>query len=447
LTHQPSGEGADVAHVPLRERLRQLTSSRLVRVSATYTVSNVLNRAVPFLLLPVLTRILSPGDFGLVTMFAMVVNLALPLTGFSTDGAVTRQFFERDRIDFPRYVATCMSILVATVFALFAVVWLLEGPFERWTLLPAAWIYVAVVVAAGRFITQVVLALWQVQEKPLAYAAYHLVQTLLVFSVAIVLVVVWQRGWRGRALGDVVGVVGTAALGVIILWRGGWLRGSPSREYALSALRFGGGLVPHVYGAVLLAGVTDRLFVTHFVGIDATGVYAVALQLAMVIGVLEHSVNQAWTPWLYRRLKLNRPEDHALIGRITWRYNIVILALALLLAAASPWLLDLLVGPQFAAAAPFVFWLAIGAAFGGMYKMVVNQIFYMQRTWIMAVITGSVGVLNVFVTWLLVSKNGVMGASQAVALSQFALYAATAIVSGRIMRDLRSRSVANPSTG
>ena len=74
---------------------------RLVNSTATYTLANVINSAIPFLLLPVLTRVLAPAEYGVVTMFATVVSVLTAFTGLSIHGAVSVRHFDADT-DHPR---------------------------------------------------------------------------------------------------------------------------------------------------------------------------------------------------------------------------------------------------------------------------------------------------------------------------------------------------------
>ena len=102
----------------------------------------------------------------------------------------------------------------------------------------------------------------------------------------------------------------------------------------------------------------------------------------------------------------------------------------------APWFLNSFVGKEFVGAARFVFWLALGNAFGGMYKMVANQIFFANKTQILALITLVVGIANIVFNYLLISLNGSVGAAQATALTYFLNYVATAYFSARVMASL-----------
>jgi O-antigen/teichoic acid export membrane protein len=419
--------------------LRRLRGSTLIRTSATYVGSNVLNRSIPFLLLPVLTRYLSPEDLGTVAMFALAVSLVVPLVGLNTEGAIGRQYFERDSIDLPNYIANCGYILIATTAAVSLAVLALGRWLGPLLAIPTGWLPVVISLAVGKFITSAVLTLWQVRNRARAYATFSFVQVVLGVGLSLYLVVALRQGWRGRVLGDAAGVAVMAVVGLAILIRGRWIRPGLDRLHLGHALRFGGGLVPHSYGAILIAA-TDRLLLAHLVGLGPTGLYAVGAQVAMVIGVLEHSFNQAWSPWLMAVLKRNDPRELRRVARLTRIYNIVIVALALALAAVAPWVLGFLVGPQFRGAAAFILWLALGNAFSGMYKMVVNQVFFANKTHLLAWITLGTGLVNLVLTYFLIRWNGAVGAAQGTALAFLLSYALTAWLSHRVMTAYRRQA-------
>ena len=234
-----------------------------------------------------------------------------------------------------------------------------------------------------------------------------------------------------------------ASVGIYVLRP--WIKHGVNASYIRHALQYGGGLVPHIYGGLLITA-TDRMFITTLLGVHETGLYAVGAQVGMIIAVLEHSFNLAWTPWLFEKLKRNTPQDRRLIKTITRAYNVTILILAAGLSMLAPWFLNSFVGKEFVGAARFVFWLALANALGGMYKMVANQIFFANKTQILAWITLGAGITNVVFNYVLISLNGSVGAAQATALTYFLYYVATAYFSARVMATLcRENPTKSPS--
>ena len=86
----------------------------MLKYAGIYTISNLLNAAVPFLLLPLLTNFLTPAEYGIVAMFQVLMNGLLPFTGFSLDGAISRQYFDRDKTDFSNYVTNSLYVLLVS---------------------------------------------------------------------------------------------------------------------------------------------------------------------------------------------------------------------------------------------------------------------------------------------------------------------------------------------
>ena len=66
---------------------------QLFKNSLIYLLSGVAGKAVPFLLLPVLTRYLTPSEFGLVAIFQLGIQLSQAVSGLSLNVNIPRYFF------------------------------------------------------------------------------------------------------------------------------------------------------------------------------------------------------------------------------------------------------------------------------------------------------------------------------------------------------------------
>ena len=104
----------------LGELIKRAWNMSLFRSAGVYGTSNVIERAIPFLLMPVMTRFLSPSDYGVVAMFAVLVSLASPLVGLNLPGAIHRKYFDRENIDFAAYVSNCLVVVVFSIVVTFA---------------------------------------------------------------------------------------------------------------------------------------------------------------------------------------------------------------------------------------------------------------------------------------------------------------------------------------
>ena len=396
---------------------------QLLRPALVYAVTNAVAAGVPLLMLPVLTRVLTPDEYGKVAMFSVAVALLGAFVGVNAHSSISVRFFEPDRAGFSRYVGTCLTILAVTSVAIFSLVGLALPWLEDTTKIPGPWLLAAVFVAAALFVVQTQLVIWQSATRPWAYGAMRLLQAMLDGAGSLLLVLALGLGWQGRAGGIAVAALGCAAIALVLLRRGAWVRFEFDRQAARSALGFGIPLIPHVVGGMLIA-MADRIMITNMLDTASTGVYMVALQIGAVLGLATDSFNRAYAPWLLQALNQGGMRDRAIV-RFTYLYFVVVVLVALALGVGAPALLGLLVGEQFRAAAPIVVYVALGFAFGGMYYMVTNYVFFARRIARLAAVTISCGLLNVALSYWLLQWRGLVGAAQAYMLAQAALFLAT----------------------
>jgi O-antigen/teichoic acid export membrane protein len=405
----------------------------LLGSSGVYVASNLVGRVIPLLLLPVFSRYLDPESFGCIAMYTTALTLIAPIVGFTTEGAIGRQYFERESIDLASYITTCLLFTAASCAAVTLALFFCARALAPYFALPEKWVWTLAPVVAARYPFGVALTLLQAEKRPIAYAALCFGQSLLGAAISLYLIVALHFAWQGRVIGEIAASMVLGAIGLVAVCGRYLAAGRWRTAYLAHALRFGGGLLPHTYGGILIS-YTDRILITNMVGIADTGRYVIGAQIATLISVLEHSFNQAWAPWLFERLKRRGPGDDILVSRITWIYNVSILALAFALAILAWEFLGTILGQRYANSAHFVFWLSLGNAFNGMYKMVANQIFFANKTYLLSFVTFVVGVVNVVLTYALISAHGSLGAAQASAAALFLSYFLTARISSRVTR-------------
>lgn len=411
--------------------IKRVINSSLFCSAGIYTFTQAINSAIPFLLMPILTRYLTPTDYGIVAMFGVLLSFVAPFTGLSIHGAIARQYYDRDEVDMPRYITNCLLILLSSTVIVGVIFYFLAEPISRISSFPMQWMWAVIVVSAAQFINQVNLKLWQVQVKPISYGIYQIAQTIVNLGFTLWFVVGLGMNWQGRIQAQVIAFGTFAIFGLYLLQRNGWIKLRVDKDYIKNALNFGVPLIPHALSGTIKTMV-DRVMITSMVSVASTGLYSVGFQIGMIIGILEDSFNRAYTPWLYERLKRDQYNEKIMIVKLTYAYFGVIICLALALGALAPWFLSFFVGPQFAGSDQFVLWIAVGFAFNGMYKMVVNYIFYVRKTYILAWVTFSTAIVSIIINYFAIKYLGAVGAAYTYALVGFITFLLVWVLSSRV---------------
>ena len=411
--------------------IKKLIQSGLFRTAGVYTITQVINSAIPFLLMPILTRYLTPADYGIVAMFGVLLSFVAPFTGLSIHGAIARQYYERDETDMPRYISNCLLILLSSTIIVGIIFYFLAEPISKVASFPMQWMWAVIVVSAAQFINRINLTLWQVQVRPVPYGIYQISQTLMNLGFSLWFVVGLGINWQGRIQAQVIAFGAFAVFGLFLLYHNGWIRLKVDKNYIKNALNFGVPLIPHALSGTIKTMV-DRVMITSMVSVASTGLYSVGFQIGMIIGILEDSFNRAYVPWLYERLKRDQYNEKITIVKLTYAYFVSIICLALALGAIAPWFLSFFVGPQFAGSSQFVLWIAVGFAFNGMYKMVVNYIFYVRKTYILAWVTFSTAIVSIVINYFSIKYLGAIGAAYTYALISFITFLLVWVLSSRV---------------
>lgn len=411
--------------------IRSIFMSSLFKSSFVYTLTKAINSAIPFLLLPVLTRYLNPEDYGVVAMFGVLLSFVAPFTGLSIHGAIARQYYDRDEVDMPTYVTNCLLILISSTLIAGIIFYFLAEPISNVASFPEQWMWAVIVVSATQSINQVNLTLWQVQVKPIPYGIYQVSQTALNMGLSIWFVVGFGLAWQGRIQAQIIVAVIFALFGVLLLFKDGWIKFKLNKAYIKSALNFGVPLLPHALSGTIKA-VVDRVFITSMVSLSATGLYSVGYQIGSIIGMLGESFNQAYVPWLYERLKRDKYEEKVMIVKFTYVYFAAILCMALGLGLFAPWFFSFFLGPKFTGANAYVIWISLGFAFNGMYMMVVNYIFYVRKTYILAWVTFSTAFISIILNYFAIKYWGAIGAAYTFAGMSLVTFLLVWILSSRV---------------
>ena len=408
-------------------------SHRLFKNAFVYTTTNTIRRAIPFFLLPILTRYLTPSDYGIVATFEVVLLLMMISVELNVSGAVKVNFFKLEREKIKIYMGNVILIGLVGFILTFGIVYILKAPLSRLIKFPENWLSILPIIALAQFFILLILTFWQVEEKPLPYGIFQILQIVLEVGLSLSFIVILGWKWQGRLSGAAIAPVIFAFVAFLILRKRKYITFSFNKDYIKDALLFGIPLIPHVLGGWMMVYI-GRLFVNSMIGVSETGIYTVGCQIGMIIGLLAVSFNKAWTPFLYRKLSENSYSTKLKIVKLTYLYSAGIISLALLLSLIAPLFLKLFVSRTFYPAYKYVAWVALGYALQGMYFMVANYIFYVKKTYILSGITFFCAIINIALNYFLIRNNGAIGAAQAITITFFIFFVLTWILSARVYK-------------
>ena len=390
--------------------------NKLFKSASTYGFFSLINSAIPFLLMPVMTRYLSAEDYGIIAVSGMMVSIITPLISLNVHFGYSRAYFSPERFDRDVYLGTALVFLFFSGFLTQVIFYFFADHLSAIFVFPTSWICIVPFITITSLIGQTLLTSWQVSEQPRLYGFFQNGRSLSEMVGAIIFVVLLGMSWQGRILSRAIVFLLFAVIAVFILIKKKLALFKFDWACLRHAIIFGVPLIPHS-----LAGILDttigRVFISHMVSISETGLYTVGFQVGSIIGLFAAAFNQAYAPWLFRKLQNVTDGEKIKIVRFTYVYFFVIIVSTLVFVAISPFFMRVFVGKEFHGSLAFLVWIALGYCFDGMYYMVVNYIFYVEKTYLLGIVTFFGAAVNVFLSYFFILHFGTVGAAQATSLT------------------------------
>lgn len=410
----------------IRAGLRSLGGESLV-----YGVGAALSRGVQVLLLPVLTRALSPDAYGVGELVITYLQTVVLVLVFGMDGALARFFYEPEgrearirmassSLAFRMALGTGVAALAALAAAPLAAALMGGEAYRKYLLAGAATLPFTLLVLFGSDVLRVTL-------QPAKFVVLNVANTLLVAGLSILFVVRLDAGVIGMLYGRLLADLLSALLALVLIRHAIAFRFD--RAALAKMLRYGGPAVP---AAIAFAAITamDRYVLQRVRTLEEVGIYAVAVKFFALVLLVVAPFQMAYGPWAYSRAAA--PEAPRLFARALGLYVGIASLVALAASLFAPEVLAVLVPAAYRGAAAAAPWLAFAAVAFGAYTVASVGIGLALRTDLLVVCAGGAALAALAANLTLVPGFGIHGAGAATAAGYVVAAALTYAIAQRV---------------
>lgn len=343
--------------------LLQLTSDTLV-----YGIGGAALRFVPLLLTPLLTRVLSPRDFGASESIGSLLLIVTTVVLLGTDSAANFLFFREDtesgRLSLSGTWIVLMSLCsTAASLLLLSINQLL---LHLLNLSSADIVAFSLSILSIPFVVvcTVLLELQRLYFQPWRYVTVALASSLFQITCTLLLVVVLGVGLEGYFFAYLSANLFACIVG-FLLSRGS-IRVTFQWVVGARLLTFGAPLILASVGFWAISA-SNRLFVGHQ-SLDTLASFSAGAKVAQGLAFFLTAFLLAWGP--FGPSIASQDNCRVIYARILFAYSGIASGLVLALAAFGPLLLHIVAPPGYAAGNQVVGLMAASAALYGAYQIV-----------------------------------------------------------------------------
>lgn len=367
-----------------------------------YLISDTLSKAVPFLLLPLYTRFLSPEQFGNIAIFNILVEVLMVLVTFGAHNYYRIEYFKTNNKE------KLLSNVFANVFILYPIFVLLVCGYIYSGINPGeqsnGWLFVTVIIALTHTLALLVCAKFQCEENAINIGIVNLSSTISAATITVGLLYLGLEE-PARYIGYFISSLLMLAVAFLLFSKSGESISPIKYGVSTPGLRFGLGLIPHTLSWWLRSGL-ERMMIAKYVSLVQVGLFTIAAQISFVLVVFSNAINQAFTPKILNYLAQGEfKKTYFLMFKIL----IVYVLTTVVFCAGALLGFDLVFSNEYIEAKVILPWLFVSCLLHAMINLLSNVLQFFKKVKTLSLITGGTSVLHIMIVLVIIESHGVFG--------------------------------------
>jgi O-antigen/teichoic acid export membrane protein len=405
----------------ITKTILHLLKQKLAKDFFTYTFFSSLQKAIPFLLLPFFSRYFSEMQLGYFLVYQAIVLVAMPIMTLCVDAAIGINFYHLDTQKFSKYLTNNLFFAAFWSSVILIIALILQTWLSKILKFPAFWLLIGLMSIFPQLIFNLRQTLFRYQNKPFNYGFFALGTSMLNNGLGFILLFCTDLTWEAFVLGYLIGYCIIAIIGLILIYQDRFFNFTYRKNLIWDAIKLGVPVGLHNIGSWLSVSL-NRILLNTLIGTAATANFGIGASFGMIMTLLQDSMNMAYAPFLYEKLKNYNDSTQQTLAKTTILIYMIILGVALALSVIGYFGVSFIFGETYLTTKQFIFPLVFASAINGFYKVHVNYLFYSKKTWAIAQITLLCGVINIGFLYGMIKIWGILGAVYATVIIQFISY-------------------------
>lgn len=400
-----------------------------------YLLASVFTKGINILLLPVFTRYLSPGEYGILGSLSAVGQLLPILVSLYLDSAFGRFFHDvKNNHEDTRKLFSTIFIFVSVFGSLVVVLSLLTAQLWMPQLLKVpVWPYAFLSLVPPLFLQLGQLGIVFLRQSLQARQTtlVEMASVVITLVVTLPLLIGFNMGVSARLLGSCASAAFLAIFYATYFYRYDLLRWRFDSQLLKRCLLYSVPLIPNVAGG-WIAGLSDRLVLAKYSTLEAVGIFSLAYQLAAVLYIVQDAITQVQGPISMSGLIYDKEATKEKIPK----FLLFILSLMLLchvgLVFYSQEIIAIFTTKDYHEAYKVLGIIGFVYVISSTYRIFTDIVSYHKRTWFISSSGIMMGVINLGINLMFVPQYGYYASAYALIISVFAYTAGLFWLSQRL---------------
>ena len=382
------------------ENIKKLTPLKVpAKASLWYIISAGIARGIGALSVPIFTRLLSPEEFGVFSLYYSWLGIFTVVVSLEITGSVIYRGFQRFEDKKDEFASATLGLLGAIFVGFCALYFAFFGIIENFiglSLSVSVFMFVEII---GTEVASLYLAKAKFEYKYKAVSAINIISAILIPFSAIVLILLTKIRSEARIYASSILTLAIAIpLLILVLRKSDKLY---SKEMWWYLIKRSIPLLPHYFAVSLILRAAEISIGRNY-GTASLGQYSVAMSVGMILTVVTGGILSALTPWIMRKIREGGIDK---IREFLLLLTRALLLLALLVLAAAPEILSILAAEEYRSAISCIYPLEIAAVLSFLSGAIISASAYYERGAFSSLASVSAATVSVVLSFIVLPRT------------------------------------------
>lgn len=387
----------------------KILKNKNIRMGSVYLIANVINKAIAFITIPIFSRMLTTGEYGIVSTYTSYVMILQYFMGLASEYTVRNAYVDYKE-EIPQYMSSMfmLSCLCSGFVSLFALL-------TNYFVVHISTSVLCICCLIHSFMTYINNAMsmkLMMDNNYLKRALFMAGPNLLSSILGIILIILLPNNKViGRIIGYVIALSIFGVITLVITWRQSKVK--MSKKYWRYILKISPPLIVHGLSVMSLSQL-DRIMITSMRSSAETGMYSIIYSLSMIAMSVTSAIEGIWTPWFTKKYS---NKEYATINIRAQQYLYLASFMMADIMLVAPEVLKFMTPQSYWGGIVMIPPLVLSSYFIYMYSFFVNLELHEKTTKIIAITTLIAAICNIVLNYIFIPRYGAIAAAVATLIS------------------------------
>ena len=278
--------------------------NNLLKKFLSFSIGGYVNAVIGFFMLPFITRILTPEEYGIASLIAVLVDMLVIMCSMGLDQGLVRFFYEEDEDNRGRLLYNSISYPIIFFFILSIILFIFKDKITFFVLNKNdnfLW-KVILVSILFRLLHLFSILIIRMQQKGI-FSFLNILLKVSEFLFILILYKIYKNSYKILILASLFSFILTGLLS-IFFERKIWTFSGKEKITKKELLKYSFPLVLTM-GLTWLFASADKLTIRYFSDLNQVGLYSSSFKIVSIISVIQSGFTTFWTPVVYEHYSKN----------------------------------------------------------------------------------------------------------------------------------------------